>query len=100
MWENCLTGNPTQLNPCEYGWRRDEREKSLRPSMLPAGRKIAPDEILQTTRCKCASIECKTNKCSCVRTGLNCSKFCDYQQCNNQSDMHMDMHMDDDEIEE
>ena len=28
--------------------------------MLPAGMKIAPDEILQTTRCKCASIQCKT----------------------------------------
>ena len=55
MWENCLTGNPTQLNPCEYGWGRDEREKSLRPSMLPAGMKIAPDEILQTTLQMCFS---------------------------------------------
>ena len=31
--------------------------------MLPAGIKITPDEILETTRCK-------TNKCSYVRAGL------------------------------
>ena len=30
------------------------------------------------------------SKCSCVRAGLNCSKFCDCQQCDDQSDMHMD----------
>ena len=59
--------------------------------MLPAGIKIASAEILQTTRCKCASAQCKTNKCSCVRAGFNCSGFCDCEQCNNQSDMHMDL---------
>ena len=36
------------------------------------------------------------NKCSCVRAGLNCSKFCDCQQCDDQSDMRMD----DNEIED
>ena len=63
MWENCVTGNPPQLNPCEYGWARNEGEKPLRPTMLPAGIKIAPDKILQTTCSKYASTQCKANKC-------------------------------------
>ena len=63
--------------------------------MLPAGIKIASDEILQITGCKCASTQCKTNKCSCVRDGLNCSEFFDYQQGDNQSDMHMDNEIED-----
>ena len=78
MWENCVIGNPPQLNPCEYGWERNEGEKPLRPTMLPAGIKIAPDEILQTTRCKCVSTQCNKNKCSCVTAGLNCSEFCNW----------------------
>ena len=59
MWENCVIGNPLQLNPCEYGWDRNEGEKSLRPTMLSTGIKIAPDEILQTKPCKCVSTQCK-----------------------------------------
>ena len=59
MWENCVIGNPLQLNLCEYGWERNEGEESLRPIMLPTEIKIAPDEILQATRCKCVSTQCK-----------------------------------------
>ena len=84
---NC---NLPQLNPCEYDLDRNEGEKSLRPTMLSAGIKISPDETLQKTRYKCASSQCKTNKCSCVRAGIKCSVFCHCQQCYNQSDMHMD----------
>ena len=58
--------------------------------MLPTGIKIAPDEILQRTPCKCISTQCNKNKFSCVTTGLNCSEFCDCHHCNYQSRMHMD----------
>ena len=40
MWENCVIGNPPELNPCEYGWERNEGEKSLRstiPTNTPRG---------------------------------------------------------------
>ena len=47
MLENCAISNPPQLNPCEHGRERNEGETSLRPTMLPTGMKIAPDEILQ-----------------------------------------------------
>ena len=81
MWKNCVTGNPFQLNRGKYGWERNEREKSLKATILPAGIKIAFAEILETNRCRCASTQCKKNKC-CVRA--------DCQHCNNQSDIHMD----------
>ena len=58
--------------------------------------KIASDEILQTTHCKCVSIQCKKIKCNSVRAGLNWSEFCGCQQCDDQSRMHMD----DNEIED
>ena len=65
--------------------------------MFPIGMKITPDEILQTTSCKCVFNPVqKKNKSSYVRAGLNCSKFCDCQQCDDQSEMHMD----DNEIED
>ena len=64
--------------------------------MLPTGKKIAPDESLQTTSCKCVSTQCNKYRHRCVRTGLNCSEFCGYQQ----SDYHIDLHMDDNEIED
>ena len=64
--------------------------------MLPTGIKIAPDEILHTTRCKCVSNQCNKNRYRCVRAGLSFSEFCDYQQ----SDYQTDMQMDDNEIED
>ena len=87
MWENCVIGNPPQLKPCKYGWERNEGEKSLRPTMLLTGIKIAPDEILQRTPCKCVSTQCNRNKCSCDRAGL--WEFCDCQQSDYQSIIHM-----------
>ena len=68
----------------------------MRPTMLPTGIKIARDEILQITRCKCVSTQCNKYKCSCVRAGLSCSEFCDCQQ----SDDQIDMHVDDNEMED
>ena len=64
--------------------------------MLLTGIKIAPDEFLQTTPCKCVSTQSNKNKCSCVRAGLNYSEFCDCQQ----SDDQINMHMDDNETED
>ena len=64
--------------------------------MLPTRIKVSPDEILQTTPCKCVSIQCNENKCRYFRAGLNCSEFCDCQQ----SDYQIKMHMDDNENED
>ena len=55
--------------------------------MLPDGTDVAPEKVLQMTRCKCSSSQCKTNRCSCVKTGTNCSEFCGWQDCENQKDL-------------
>ena len=99
MLQSCgktVIGNPPQLNPCEYCWERNKGEKSLRPTLLSTGIKIPPNEIVQTTRCKYVSTQCDKKKCRCVRAGLNCSEFCDCQQ----TDYQIDMHMDDNQIED
>ena len=85
MWKNCITGTPPELDPVEYGWEKDG--ESLRPIMLPDGTDVAPEKVLQMTRCKCSSSQCKTNRCSCVKTGTNCSEFCRCQDCENQKDL-------------
>ena len=69
MWENCVIGNPPQLTPCEYGWEKNKGEKLLRPTMLPTGIKIAPDEIPQITRCKCVST--RATKINAAVSGLD-----------------------------
>ena len=48
---------------------------------------VAPEKVLQMTRCKCSSSQFKTNRCSCVKTGTNCFEFCGCQDCENQKDL-------------
>ena len=57
--------------------------------MLPDRTDAAPEKVLQMTRCKCSSSQCKTNRCSCscVKTGTNCSEFSGCQDCENQKDL-------------
>ena len=73
MLENCAISNPPQLNPCEHGRERNEGETSLRPTMLPTGMKIAPDEILQNNTLQMCfnPVQKKKKKPSCVRAGLD-----------------------------
>ena len=87
LWKTCITGTPHELEPLEYGWEKDG--ESLRPIMLPDRTDAAPEKVLQMTRCKCSSSQCKTNRCSCscVKTGTNCSEFSGCQDCENQKDL-------------
>ena len=96
MWNNCATGSPPKIDACNYGWELDGNGV-LKPTMLPAGTPIAPDIVLQTTRCKCASSKCKSNKCSCHSTGLKCSPFCKCVGCENQGELDIELYDDSDE---
>jgi len=69
MWKNCIGGILPELDPCNYGWEKDG--DSLRPTMLPIGREVAPEIVLQITRCNCKSSQCTTNRCSCSRGELH-----------------------------
>ena len=85
LWKNCITGTPPELDPLVYGWEKDG--ESLRPIMLPDGTDVAPEKVLQMTRCKCSSSQCKTDRCSYVKIGTTCSEFCRCQDCKNQKDL-------------
>ena len=37
LWYNCITGIPPQMNPCDYGWEKNEVGINLSPIMLPEG---------------------------------------------------------------
>ena len=60
MWKNSITGTPLELDPLECGRQKDS--ESLRPIMLPDGTDVAPEKVLQMTRCKCSSSQCKANR--------------------------------------
>ena len=83
--KNCITGTPPKLDPVEHGWEKDG--KSLRPIILPDVIDVAPEKVLQMTQYKCSLSQCKTNRCSCVKTGTNCSEFCGCQDYENQKDL-------------
>ena len=85
MRKNCVTGTPPELGSLEYEWQKGG--ESLIPIMLPDGTDVAPEKVLHMSRCKCSSSQCKTNRCSFVKTGTNCSEFCGCQDCENQKDL-------------
>ena len=71
LWKASVTGIPPMLDPCDFGWVKDG--ESLRPTMIPTGIDIAPPQVLQTTSCKCPSLQCNNNRCGCFKIGSKCT---------------------------
>ena len=88
MWKSCITGILPELDPCDYGWEKDG--DSLRPTMLPIGRDVAPEMVLRITRCHCKSSQCTTNRGTCIKAGESCTEYCGCQYCENLADMNCD----------
>ena len=53
------------------------------PIKLPNGVEVAPQEVLEMTRCKCLASGCRTKRCSCQQAGLFCSELCGCKDCKN-----------------
>ena len=49
------TSHPLALDPKEYGWMRDVKNKSLSPITVPDDVKLAPEYVLEMIRCGCKS---------------------------------------------
>ena len=67
-----------EVDPCKWGWRRDDGDSSL---LLPVMTDFppAPDHLLNVIRCKCkmtAKNPCGTMKCLCRKNGLECMQAC------------------------
>ena len=76
-WYAALESNPPSLNPCDYGWESDTRNKTLSAVPISADVLLAPDYVLRLIRCGCESANpCKSGNCRCTGQQISCSIFC------------------------
>ena len=86
VWRSLEEGNPPDLDPVEFGWKKEERSNSLQPVALPENVALAPEFILKLIRCGCQSnTPCSTHMCRCRCASMNCTIFCAYfqKECHN-----------------
>ena len=78
IWKYSDQQNPPPLDPCDYGWYKDDDTRCLLPVMIPTGVKAAPPEVLKLIRCNCSSDSpCSpSSRCSCSKAQMSCSEFC------------------------
>jgi len=77
LWRMLETSHPPALDPEEYGWMRDVKNKSLSPITVPDDVKLAPEYVLEMIRCGCKSESpCNSRRCGCQVRGLPCTIFC------------------------
>jgi len=77
VWNSVLSEDPPDMDPCNFGWSKDEPTKSLVPVSVPDDVEPAPPEILQVIRCGCSTDQpCSTGRCKCTRAQLTCTFFC------------------------
>lgn len=77
IWKSALHADPPNVDPCEYGWEKDDQRKLLNPIHLPPGTQIMPKNLLKLISCRCKSQQaCKKGNCSCKAEQIACSIFC------------------------
>ena len=77
IWMAALDPDPPAMEPCEYGWLKDEHFKALQPLMFPSETQIAPPDVLKMLQCSCAGDQpCSMMQFSCRSSPLGCSPFC------------------------
>ena len=77
VWKRATESDPPDMNPVDFGWKKNEDTKSLIPIMLPKDVELAPPEVLQLIKCSCASeTPCGTLRCRCNSSRLSCTIFC------------------------
>jgi hypothetical protein len=77
VWRSLEQSNPPELDPEDFGWRKEVETKSLKPVTLPENTALAPEFILKLIRCGCQRImPCSTQMCRCKRANMNCTIFC------------------------
>ena len=77
VWRNLKDEAPPNIDPEEYGWKRDETNKILVPITVPQNTTLAPAAILRLVKCGCDSdARCSSNRCGCNNAKLACTVFC------------------------
>jgi len=77
VWLCVTSGDPTDIDPSQYGWKKDLIAKTFVPTQLPPDTNIAPKSLLKILRCNCGIDEpCKSKCCSCHNNDSGCNTFC------------------------
>ena len=77
VWNTCLDADLPNIDPTQYGWKRDEANETLLPIMVPKGVEAIPKEVLKIFDCACSSDEpCSKGNCSCRKVQLSCTFNC------------------------
>ena len=75
IWQSASCGKTPDLNPTEFGWKRDDVTRTLHPVTLPSGVVQIPTEFLNFIKCNYSSENpCSSRKCACAEScpALNC----------------------------
>ncbi len=78
IWNQCLSPNLNLPLPENNGWLVSNGQLEI--SWMT--KQTAPDTLLEFVQCKCKT-GCETMRCSCLKTGLNCTDFCQCVNCQN-----------------
>ena len=93
IWRNACEPILSLPSPIDNGWVEDS-EGFLQPEFMIFD--SAPESILELVSCKCKK-GCKTNACSCRKTGLNCCGACLCKDCTNDETNELQNDSDDEE---
>ena len=78
VWRSHEESNPPKLNRELFGWTKDEKRKTLRPTYLPHNTELAPKYIMRLIKCGCKSATpCSTRALhvAAPETNLNAQYF-------------------------
>ena len=87
----CLSANLDLPLSENNGWLVSNGQLQISWMTKPA----APDSLLEFVQCKCKT-GCETMRCSCLKSGLKCTDFCQCVSCHNGKEDDSDE--DDDEL--
>ena len=77
VWRASLENDTRELDPTEYGWRRDEENKVLLPVFSTSDISQLPSKSEKLMACSCSSDSpCSRGQCGCRQTDRPCSIFC------------------------
>ena len=99
LWKSAHINSPSLPYPNNYGWLFNKKDHVFEPVMTSLA--PAPESIIHLTVSSCKT-NCSTNRCKCLKNGLNCSEMC---RCENSESDEKDEEMfrerqagDDDEL--
>ena len=80
LWRSLESDQP-KLDPEEFGWKKEESNKTLIPVALCDTVALAPASVLHLLKCSCESTTpCSTQRCGCRHANMICTVFCSCYQ--------------------